>query len=158
MDLIFVSSPQGEFARLRHDLCYFILSDPYLSQYFNVFIFENLPASAQSPEHNYLSKIGESTIYLGVFGRTYGRLNALGISATEQEFDRATDEGKDRLIFIKALPPSAARATRMENLIGKAESSVTYDVFRTTEELKRKVLQSLLLWQQDHTRSEGGRR
>jgi hypothetical protein len=157
MDLIFISSPQGEFARLRHDLCYFILSDPYLSRYFNVFIFENLPASAQSPEHNYLSKIDESTIYLGVFGKTYGRLNASGVSATEQEFDHATDEGKDRLIFIKALTPRAVRAKRMENLIRKA-GSVTYDTFRTTEELKRKVLQSLLLWQQNHTRSEGGRR
>ena len=149
MDLIFISSPQAEFVRFRKELCYFILTDPYLSQYFDVFIFENLPANQRNPENNYLNKVEECSIYLGLFGRTYGRQNDDGISATESEYNRATDLNKDRLIYLKNLYQGKRREAKMRNLVNKVAGDVTYTTFRTLSELKCKVIQSLLYWQQN---------
>ncbi len=152
MNLIFVSSPQAEFAHERKELCYFVLTDPYLKQFFDVFLFENLPANQQNPQNNYRGKVEECEIYLGLFGKTYGTLHCDGISATEREFDYATELGKDRIIYIRTLPPRARQARKMAELIARAEAEVTYDTFESLEELKRKVMQSLLYWQQDQNR------
>ena len=152
MNLIFVSSPQVEFAHERKELCYFLLTDPYLKQFFDVFLFENLPANQRDPQENYRGKIEECSIYLGLFGRTYGTPDREGLSATEREFDYATELGKDRIVFLKTLPPLARRARKMSWLISRAQPQVTFHTFESLEELKRKVMQSLLLWQQGQNR------
>ncbi|RLA51723.1 MAG: hypothetical protein DRR42_09600 [Gammaproteobacteria bacterium] len=149
MNLIFVSSPQTEFAQERKELCYFVLTDPYLKQYFDVFLFENLPANRQNPENNYRNKVYECKVYLGLFGRTYGTPDDEGVSATEREFDYAIELGKDCLVYLKRLPPSARQAQKMNGLISKARRLVTYETFQSVDELKLKVMQSLLLWQQN---------
>ncbi len=149
---IFISSVQSEFAPMRNKLASFINNDPYWSQFFYAFIFENLPASRRSPSDIYLGEIDNCVIYLGIFGLRYGRLNAGGISATEQEFDYAIEIGRDPLIFVKALAPKAQRAKRMQALIQKA-SAHTYTTFRNTDHLCSEVQRSLLHWQQhDHSR------
>ncbi len=155
MNLIFVSSPQPEFARERKDLCYFVLTDPYLKQYFDVFLFENLPANQQNPQNNYRDKIKECKIYLGLFGKTYGMPDGDGISATEHEFDYATELGKDRVVYLKQLAPRARQAKKMAELIAKAKEAVTYDTFNSLDELKLKVMQSLLFWQQNQSKMGG---
>jgi ATP-dependent DNA helicase RecG len=149
MDLIFISSPQIEFSRFRRDLCYFILTDPYLRQYFNVFLFENLPANQQNVECNYLNKVEECSIYLGLFGKTYGTENDDGISATEHEYNYATELEKDRLIYLRKFTNRTVKEPKMATLINKAEREVTYSTFTTIHELKIKVMQSLLYWQQN---------
>jgi ATP-dependent DNA helicase RecG len=153
---IFVSSPQTEFASVRRDLCYFILTDPYLKEYFDVFLFENLPASAQSPVGNYRSHLASSTIYLGLFGKTYGTVQDSGFSATELEYNYASELGLPKLVFLKQLTPAAGRhqAERMKSLIERARQEVTYDTFESIFELKQKVLSSLLYWQQTHRHHE----
>lgn len=148
---IFISSVQREFAYLRGKLALFINNDPYWSQFFYAFIFENLPASQRSPSDIYLGEIDKCAIYLGIFGLRYGRLNDDGISATEQEFDYAIGIGRDPLIFIKELTPKARRAKRMLALIRKAKDH-TYTTFRNTDHLCSEVQRSLLYWQQDQNR------
>ncbi|KQC13371.1 MAG: hypothetical protein APR63_08850 [Desulfuromonas sp. SDB] len=148
---IFISSVQSEFAQARDKLASFINNDPYWSQFFYAFIFENLPASRRSPSDIYLAEIDKSTIYLGIFGYRYGKLIDIGISSTEQEFDYAIKTGRDPLIFIKILTPRANRAKRMQALIRKA-NAYTYATFRNTDQLCSEVQRSLLLWQQDQTR------
>ena len=155
MKLIFVSSPQSEFARERRELCYFVLTDPYLKQYFDVFIFENLPANEQNPQNNYRDRIEECKIYLGLFGKTYGTRDGDGISATEHEFDYATELGKDRFVYLRQLPLRARQARKMAELIAKAKQAVTYETFGSLSELKLKVMQSLLLWQQNQSQMGG---
>lgn len=155
MNLIFVSSPQSEFAQERKDICYFILTDPYLKQYFDVFLFENLPANQQNPQKNYRDKVEECNIYLGLFGKTYGKPDSEGISATEHEFDYATELGKDRVVFLKQLAARARHAKKMAELITKAKQSVTYDTFDSLDDLKLKVMQSLLFWQQNQSKRGG---
>lgn len=152
MNLIFVSSPQTEFAHERKELCYFVLTDPYLKQFFDIFLFENLPANQRDPQENYRGKVEECEIYLGLFGKTYGTPDSEGISATEREFDYATELGKDRIVFLRTLPPRARQAKKMAELIARAKPQVTFDTFGSLEELKRKVMQSLLYWQQDQNR------
>lgn len=158
MNLIFVSSPQLEFARERKELCYFILTDPYLKQYFDVFLFENLPANQQNAQNNYRDKVEACKIYLGMFGKTYGARDGDGISATEHEFDYATELGKDRVVYIKQLGPRARQAKKMAELIAKAKQAVTYDTFSSLNELKLKVIQSLLFWQQNQSKMGGNGR
>lgn len=149
MKLIFISSPKNEFAHIRKELCYFILTDPYLKQYFDAFLFENLPANERNPQDIYLVKVEECHIYLGLFGKTYGTEDDKGISATEHEFNHATQFNKDRIVFIKQLSGRARRAKKMAALIERARA-VTYDTFESLDELKLKVMQSLLFWQQNH--------
>ena len=148
---IFISSVQSEFAHARDQLASFINNDPYWSQFFYAFIFENLPAIRRRPSDIYLREIDECAIYLGIFGLRYGRLNENGISATEQEFDYAIEIGRDPLIFVKNLTPKAQRAKRMQALIRKA-SAHTYTTFRNTDHLCSEVQRSLLYWQQDQNR------
>jgi len=155
MNLIFVSSPQLEFARERKELCYFVLTDPYLKQYFDVFLFENLPANQQNSQNNYRDKVKKCKIYLGLFGKTYGMLDGDGISATEHEFDYATEFGKDRVIYLKQLAPRVRQAKKMAELIAKAKDAVTYNTFNSLDELKLKVMQSLLFWQQNQSHMGG---
>lgn len=148
---IFISSVQREFAHARDKLASFINNDPYWSQFFYAFIFENLPASRKSPSDIYLGEIDRCAIYLGIFGFRYGRLNDDGISATEQEFDYAVAIGRDPLIFIKQTTPRAHRANRMETLIRKA-GAYTWTTFRNTDHLCSEVQRSLLYWQQEQNR------
>lgn len=128
------------------------MTDPYLKQYFDVFLFENLPANQQNAQNNYRDKVEECKIYLGLFGRTYGKLDGYGISATEHEFDIATELGKDRVIYLKKLAPRVRQAKKMAKLIKKAKQAVTYDTFSSLNELKLKVMQSLLFWQQNQSK------
>src|SRR3972149_1665279 len=148
MNLIFVSSPQKEFKHIRKKLCYFILTDLYLKQYFDVFLFENFPANKRNPRNNYRSKVKECKIYLGLFGKTYGPTNSNGISATEDEYNYATKLSKDSIIYLKVLKSRDKQSRKMAILIRKVKNEITYDTFKSFEELQRKVLQSLLYWQQ----------
>ena len=148
---IFISSVQSEFAHARNQLASFINNDPYWSQFFYAFIFENLPASQRSPSDIYLAEIDRCSIYLGIFGLQYGKLNDDGVSATEQEFDYAIQIGRDPLLFLKEMTPKVQRAKRMQVLIQKARVH-TYTTFRNTDHLCSEVQRSLLYWQQDQNR------
>ena len=148
---IFISSVQNEFAHARDKLASFINNDPYWSQFFYAFIFENLPASQRSPRDIYLGEIDRCSIYLGIFGLRYGTMNQKGISATEEEFDYAIEIGRDPLIFVKKMTLGARRAKRMQALIRKA-SGFTYTTFRNPDHLCTEVQSSLLYWQQNQNR------
>jgi hypothetical protein len=148
MNLVFISSPQTEFESIRKDLCYLILTDPYLKQYFDVFLFENIPANERDPRNIYLDMVEEATIYLGLLGQTYGSQDEDGISPTEHEYNHAVRLKKDRILFLKDIPDDE-RNPEMARFIQKIKD-VTYTRFSTSEELKRKVIQSLLFWQQNH--------
>ncbi len=114
MNLIFVSSPQTEFAHERRELCYFVLTDPYLKQFFDVFLFEDLPANQRDPKRI-----------------TEGRCRSARFTSDCLVRHTAHPTAKE------SPPPSG---------------SMTFDTFGSLEELKLKVMQSLLCWQQDHNR------
>ena len=89
---VFISSVQKELAEERRAVKEFILHDPLLNLFIrDVFLFEDIPACDRKPDDVYLSEVEQRDIYLAILGNKYGRKNADGKSATELEFDHATN-------------------------------------------------------------------
>ena len=131
---IFISSVQREFAQERNALRDFLQNDPLMRRFFDFFLFEDVPASDRRPDALYLDEVEQSDLYVGLFGDDYGFEDSDGISPTEREFDRATDSGIHRLIFVKGTDDSA-RHPKMQALIRKAQAGLIRKRFNTSEEL-----------------------
>ncbi len=131
---IFISSVQREFAREREHLRDYLRSDPLLRRFFEVFLFEDAPAADRRPDEVYLDEVDRCDIYVGLFGREYGYQDEVGVSPTEREFDRATERGKHRLVFIAAVTGNN-RHPRMRALVDRAQSELVRRRFATTAEL-----------------------
>ena len=116
---LFISSVQKELTDDRRALKEYVHGDPLLRRFFEVFLFEDLPASDRRADEVYLHEVEQSAIYVGLFGNDYGYEDAEGISPTEREFDHATNLGTERLIFVKGNDDSA-RHPKMLGLIRKA--------------------------------------
>ena len=78
-----------------------------MRRFFDVFLFEDVPALDRRPDALYLDEVKQSDVYVGLFGNDYGSEDADGISPTEREFDQATASGIHRLIFVKGTDDSA---------------------------------------------------
>ena len=131
---IFISSVQREFAKERAELRDYVRSDPLLRQFFEVFLFEDVPASDRRPDKLYLEEVERSDIYVGLFGSEYGTEDDKGVSPTEREFDHAAALSKHRLIFVKGVG-DRARNPKMQSLIDEAQASVIRKRFNTLSEL-----------------------
>ncbi|MCY4648647.1 MAG: DUF4062 domain-containing protein [Gammaproteobacteria bacterium] len=131
---IFISSVQSEFARERRRLRDYLRGDPLMRRFFDVFLFEDVPASDRRPDEVYLDEVERCEIYVGLFGTDYGFEDANGISPTEREFDRATDLEKHRLIFLKGAE-RGGRHPKMRALIGRAQGGLVRKRFATSAEL-----------------------
>lgn len=147
---IFISSVQKELAKERRALKSFVETDPLLSRFFAVFLFEDLPASDRRADAAYLAEVGGCDIYVGIFGNEYGFKDAEGISPTEREFDRATTAGKPRLIFVKG-SDDKARQPRMQDLVRKSGSQLIRRRFGSIHELTAALYASLV----DHLEARG---
>lgn len=88
---IFISSVQREFVQERKHLRDYLRGDPLMRRFFEVFLFEDVPASDRRPNEVYLEEVERCEIYVGLFGQDYGLEDAKGISPTERELDRATE-------------------------------------------------------------------
>src|SRR5580698_9279873 len=91
--VIFISSVQKELADERRAIRDFVRGDALLRRFFDVLLFEDLPASDRRADDVYLAEVGRCSIYVGLFGQEYGHSNSAGLSPTELEFDRATELG-----------------------------------------------------------------
>ncbi len=98
---IFISSVQKEFKEERIALRDFITRDPLCRRYFDVFLFEDIPARDRDPDSVYLEEVKNCDVYVCLLGNEYGTQDAQGVSSTEREFREATKQGKTRLLFIK---------------------------------------------------------
>lgn len=140
---IFVSSVQKELVAERRALKDYIHGDPLLRRFFEVFLFEDLPATDRRAGDVYLAEVDRSAIYLGLFGQDYGSEDASGLSPTEQEFDRATAAGKPRFIYIRG-HGDTGRHPKMQTLIGRAGGQLIRRRFSGTAELNAAVYASLV--------------
>ena len=152
---IFISSVQREFTEEREALRDYLRGDPLMRRFFDVFLFEDVPASDRRPDSLYLDEVKQSDVYVGLFGNDYGSEDAEGISPTEREFDQATASGIHRLIFVKGTDNND-RHPKMQALIRKAQSGLIRKRFNTSEELKTALYAALVeyLDNQDLVRSE----
>jgi len=140
---IFISSVQKELAAERRAMAGYIRDDPLLRRFFDVFLFEELPASDRHVDEIYLDEVDRSAIYIGLFGDEYGAANDTGMSPTEQEFDRATMKGITRLVFIKD-GDDASRNPMMAALVRSATGQLIRRRFGSTGELLRLLQGSLV--------------
>ena len=131
---VFISSVQGEFAEERAALRDYVHDDVLMRRFFDVFLFEDTPASDRRPDDLYLDEVDRADIYVGLFGSDYGSQDDEGISPTEREFDHATAVGSHRLIFVKG-GGDYARHPKMRALIGKAQAGLIRKRFNMTAEL-----------------------
>ena len=131
---IFISSVQTEFAQERKALRGYLRGDPLMRGFFEVFVFEDVPASDRRPDEVYLDEVRRCDLYVGLFGREYGTEDAEGLSPTEREFDRATAMGAHRLIFVKEVDDDV-RHPKMRALIGNAQAGLIRKRFNSPEEL-----------------------
>ena len=140
---IFISSVQREFVDERERLRDYLRGDPLMRRFFDVFLFEEVPASDQRPDRVYLDEVERCDIYVGLFGRDYGSEDVEGVSPTEREFERATESEKHRLIFVKGAEGSG-RHPKMEALIARAQAGLVRRRFATPAELIAGVYASLV--------------
>lgn len=140
---IFVSGVQSELAEERRAVRDFIRNDALLKRYFDVFLFEDTPASDRRTDELYIEQVDRAEVYLGIFGDAYGSEDSGGVSPTEREFDRATEKSKPRLVFIKGRN-DAARHPKMRDLIRKAERQLVRRRFDALPDLTANVYASLV--------------
>ena len=152
---IFISSVQREFAQERAALRNYLRRDPLMRRFFDVFLFEDVPALDRRPDALYLDEVQQSDLYIGLFGNDYGSEDTDGISPTEREFDQATESGVQRLIFVKGTNNND-RHPKMQALIQKAQSGLIRKRFDTSEELVTALYAALVeyLDSKDLVRSE----
>ncbi len=147
---IFISSVQKELQAERRAIKNYVHGDPLLRRFFDVFLFEDLPASGQRADRVYLGEVDRCSVYVGLLGNAYGSEDADGLSPTEREFDRATSKGKVRLVFVKGAADKG-RHPKMRALIRKAGTQIIRRRFQTPDELLRLLQESLV----EHLDSRG---
>jgi ATP-dependent DNA helicase RecG len=86
---IFISSVQKELQAERQAVREFVRGDPLLRRFFDLFLFEDLPASDRQAEEVYLDEVARCDVYLGLFGNEYGSEDAASPQApVEYELPR----------------------------------------------------------------------
>ncbi len=144
---IFVSGNQKELKEERIAVKEIILNNSTLRDFFDVFLFEDLPAKGSSAELTYLKEVDKSDIYLGLIGNEYGLKGKDGLSATEQEFRRFIKKVAqgEPLIFIKG-KDDTKRGKETQRFISAIKDSYIYNRFTNIDNLKTKVLNSLIAY------------
>jgi predicted HTH transcriptional regulator len=146
---IFISGAQKELKAERRAVKDFILADPLLSEYFDVFLFEDSPARSKSAEKVYLEEIKKSDIYLGILGQKYGAAGIGKISPVESEFREAKKAHKTILIYIKGENSRNDKKRdndiqRLIREISDPKQGFSRKRFNNNEELTRFIYASLL--------------
>ena len=150
---IFISSVQREFARERRQLAEYIRKDVVFSKFFDVFLFEEIPADDVSPKAVYLKEVAKSDIYLGLIGREYGFEDAVGVSPTEREYDCAGEHNKPRFVFVKKLD---VRTPKEQCFLEKVESERVRKTFPNLKSLKEAVAATLVRFLEEHRKIQTG--
>ena len=147
---IFVSANQRELKEERFAVKDIITSSQTLKEFFDVFLFEDLPAKGKPPASTYLKQVDNSDIYIGIIGDEYGIKGKDGISATEREFRHFIKLKRQResIIFVKGRDDSK-RDKDTQRFIKTVRDSFVYKRFTNADELKAQVLNSLISYLDD---------
>lgn len=146
---IFISSVQKEFAKERSALRDYLRGDPLLRRFYDVFLFEDVPAVDRRADEVYLHEVERCDIYVGLFGKKYGKEDEKGYSPTHREFDLATQLGKHRLIFVKGAD-DGDKVPQMQALIKAAGDQVVRRRFVSSAELVAAIYGSLVQYLDEH--------
>ena len=110
----------------------------------DAWVFEqDAGARSGSIEDTFLEEVEAADLYLGIFWKGYG-------SYTKEEYDRALELGKDRLVYEKRADIESKRDPRLQEFLdqlGRVETGVTAKWFETAEELRDYVKEDVARWQ-----------
>ena len=137
---IFISSVQKEFAEERKLLAEYVRKDAILGKFFDVFVFEEVPAQERSASDVYLSEVDDCDIYLGILGAEYGTMDKKGVSATEREYERAERKRKERICFIR---DGVEREPKETAFVARVNAERTRKSFVTWDDLRVAVYAAL---------------
>ena len=140
---IFISSVQKELHAERIAVRDYVAGDALLRRYFDTFLFDGLPATDRRADELYIAELDRADVYVAILGNQYGREDAVGLSPTECEFNRATARGITRLVFVKGTDDSA-RHPKMCALVEKASDQLVRRRFADIPELKTALYASLV--------------
>ncbi|OGC04428.1 hypothetical protein A2276_08660 [candidate division WOR-1 bacterium RIFOXYA12_FULL_43_27] len=144
---IFISANQKELKDERLAVRDVIQNNAALRNFFDVFLFEDLPAKGKHPVSTYLKQVEKSDIYLGIIGDEYGAKGKDGYSPTEKEFSRflkANPKG-EIIIFIKGKDDSK-RDKDTRKFVKTVRDSFIYKRFFGIDGLKTQTLNSLITY------------
>ena len=145
---LFISSVQKEFTDERAALRDYLRGDALMRRFFDVFLFEEVPAGDRRADEVYLEEVQHCDVYVGLFGDEYGFEDARSVSPTEREFDAASAAGKYRLIYVKGAD-DARRHPKMTALIGKAQAALIRKRFNSSAELIAGLYSALVEYLED---------
>ena len=153
---IFVSGAQKELKAERRAVKDFIAGEVLLSEYFDVFLFEDVSAKSKPAQSVYLGEVRDSDIYIGILGQEYGSVGKNKMSPTEEEFRDAKKFGKTILVYIKGVNGANDKkrdvdVQRLIKEIGDAHEGFVRKRFNNNNELTRLVHVSLI----DFLKEEG---
>lgn len=145
---IFISSVQKELAAERAAIRDFVRGHRLFRKFFEVFLFEEVPAADVRADEMYLEELGQCDLYLGIFGMDYGWAPPGGRSPTHQEFAEATRLARPRLVFVKG-DTDELRDPRMFGLIREAGEQLIRRRFQSEAELIAAVDDALVRYLED---------
>ena len=148
---IFISSVQREFAKERKALADYIRKDALFGKFFEVFLFEEMPATNVSAQRVYLAEAKNCDVYLGLIGAKYGNVDVKGVSPTEREYDAAAGASRHVLVFARG-GSSAVRDDKEIDFLHKIESERVRRSFRTVRDLKETLAVSLVRFLEEQGR------
>lgn len=147
---VFVSGNQTELSGERFAVKDVITNNPIFKEFFEVFLFEEVPATNRSPVLTYLEEVKSSDIFIGILGKNYGSINEEGLSPTEKEIRTfiGSNPHKDLVIFIKGINDQN-KDEKVQNLIDFIKNPlirppVTYKRFESLTDLKKDISDSLV--------------
>ena len=150
---IFISANQKELRDERFAVKEVIAENATLRGFFDVFMFEDLPAKGKSAVSTYLKNVTHSDVYICIIANLYGNKGKDGLSATEHEFRqylKVRPKADDVFAFIKgSSADDKKRDPDTQNLLKDIKASFIYKRFKNTDELKTQVLNSLISFLDD---------
>lgn len=102
--------------------------------------FEEFGRDADAAEA-FLAEVDSSSVYVGILGEVYGRLNPPGFSATEAEYLRARAGGRRVFVLVRAEAPG--REGHLARFIERVRFSTTTENYNDAEDAARRVRRRL---------------
>jgi predicted HTH transcriptional regulator len=121
----------------------YLQRDALLGRFFDVFVFEDMPAKDQTPEKAYIKEVEASDIYIVLLGKEFGYELEDGTSPTQKEYEAATANNKYRLAFLLNAKDSE-RHPKMNRLIKHVSETIIYGRFSSASELLSNVYSALV--------------
>lgn len=149
---IFVSANQKELRDERFAIKDVITGNATLRDFFDVFLFEDLPAKGKSAVTTYLKNVANSEVYVCIIANAYGDKGKDGLCATEREFRYflKTKSSGEILAFVKGASSDDKKRDRdTQHFLKDIKQSFIYKRFKNIDELKTQVLNSLISFLDD---------